>query len=234
MRFSHALGFLYVPSLGMLLSHLLPASGNSMLTASLPVGVIPPEIPDINSRPQMSNRWKNGIIAMMVTLQIATNATFDEFIARATKDFFSGSEAEARENVGPFEESETSFILAYVGEEPVATVTVRWNPHYPPFRAENIPFIQNIEVRYDLRGQGYGSHVLAAVEQLLGERSPKVGICVGLYDVYGPAQRLYAKRGYLPDGRGACHRFTPLRRGEVLTLDDDHLLWLVKELRPAE
>jgi len=51
-----------------------------------------------------------------------------------------------------------------------------------------------------------------------------------LFDDYGPAQRLYAKRGYIPDGRGACHRFTPLKRGQTITLDDDHLIWLVKDL----
>lgn len=77
----------------------------------------------------------------------------------------------------------------------------------------------------------YGARVLAAVEQLVGERSSKVGIYVALFDDYGPAQRLYATRGYIPDGRGVCHRFTPLRRGDVITLDDDHLLWLVKDLR---
>lgn len=167
---------------------------------------------------------------MELQLQVATNATFDEFVFRAARHFFNSSEEEVRANVGTFEENETSFILAYLGEAPLATVTVRWKPNYPPFHDEGIPFIQNIEVRYDLRGQGYGNHVLAAVEQWIEERSPKVGICVGLYDAYGPAQRLYAKRGYLPDGRGACHRFTPLQHGEIITLDHDHLIWLVKEL----
>jgi GNAT superfamily N-acetyltransferase len=170
---------------------------------------------------------------MPIELRIATNETFDEFIRLAVQDFFSGSEDEARDNLGPFDESETSFVLAYEGAEPVGTVTIRWNPHYPPFREAGIPFIQNIEIRYDLRGRGYGSRVLEAVERLIGERSPKAGICVALFDDYGPAQRLYAKRGYVPDGRGACHRFTPLQRGDVITVDGDHLLWLVKELRPT-
>jgi GNAT superfamily N-acetyltransferase len=168
--------------------------------------------------------------AMSIELRLATNETIDDFLRLAAQDFFSGSEAEARENLGPFDQSETSFILAYAGAEPVGTVTIRWQPNYPPFREAGIPFIQNIEIRYDLRGQGYGSRVLAAVEALIGQRSSKAGICVALFDAYGPAQRLYAKRGYLPDGRGACHRFTPLQRGAVITLDDDHLIWLVKDL----
>jgi GNAT superfamily N-acetyltransferase len=168
---------------------------------------------------------------MSIELRIATNATLDDFIAAAIQHFFSGNENEARDNLGPFDEDETSFILGYLGNEPIATVTVRWRPNYPLFREAGIPFIQNIEVRYDLRGQGYGGQMLDAVEQLIARRSSKAGICVALFDDYGPAQRLYVKRGYIPDGRGACHRFTPLRRGEAITLTDDHLIWLVKDLR---
>jgi GNAT superfamily N-acetyltransferase len=167
---------------------------------------------------------------MSIDLRLATNETIDTLLSLAAQDFFSGSEAEARDNLGPFAEAETSFILAYEGPEPVATVTIRWQPNYPPFRAAGIPFIQNIEIRYDLRGQGYGSRVMAAVEDLIRQRSSKAGTCVALFDAYGPAQRLYARRGYVPDGRGACHRFTPLQRGDTITLDDDHLLWLVKDL----
>ncbi|HEX5725908.1 MAG TPA: GNAT family N-acetyltransferase [Longimicrobiaceae bacterium] len=167
---------------------------------------------------------------MHVELRIATNATIDAFIDDAARHFFSGSTVEARANLGPFDDAETSFILACVDDDPVATVTVRWNPSYPPFREAGIPFIQNLEVRHDLRYRGYGAHVLDAVERLIRGRSAKAGTCVALYDVYGPAQRLYARQGYIPDGRGVCHRFTPLRRGDVITLEDDHLLWLVKEL----
>jgi len=167
---------------------------------------------------------------MRIELRIATNGNIAQAITTAAAHFFSGSEARAWANLGPFDERETSFVLAYEGSEPVGTVTIRWNPNYPLFRQAGIPFIQNIEIRHDLRGQGYGSRVMEAVEELIGRRSPQAGICVALFDAYGPAQRLYAKRGYVPDGRGACHRFTPLRRGEVITLGDDHLLWLVKAL----
>jgi GNAT superfamily N-acetyltransferase len=167
---------------------------------------------------------------MRMELKIATDQTIDDFLAAAARHFFSGSEDKARANLGPYDESETSFVLAYDGAEPVGVVTIRWRPNYPPFREAAIPFIQNIEIRHDLRGQGYGSRVMEAIERLIGGRSSKAGICVALFDAYGPAQRLYARRGYIPDGRGACHRFTPLRRGETITLGDDHLIWLVKDL----
>lgn len=170
-------------------------------------------------------------MASHIELRIATNKNIDAFIAAAIKDFFSGSEAEARNNLGPYDEDDTSFIIAYESDAPVAVVTIRWKPNYPPFKEAGIPFIQNIEVKWELRGQGYGNRVMEAVEQHIAKRAGKAGICVALFDDYGPAQRLYAKRGYIPDGRGACHRFTPLQRGNTITLDDDHLIWLVKDLR---
>ena len=46
----------------------------------------------------------------------------------------------------------------------------------------------------------------------------------------GPAQRLSAKLGYLPDGRGACHGREPVPHGTQVTLDDDIILWLTKDL----
>jgi hypothetical protein len=40
----------------------------------------------------------------------------------------------------------------------------------------------------------------------------------------------YAKRGYLPDGRGACQEQRPLKQGEKITVDHDLILWLTKDL----
>jgi len=38
----------------------------------------------------------------------------------------------------------------------------------------------------------------------------------------------------LPTDRDAFYHFTPLQRGDLITLDDDHLLWLVKDLPTGE
>jgi hypothetical protein len=40
---------------------------------------------------------------------------------------------------------------------------------------------------------------------LVAERSDVVGLGVGLYPDYGTAQRMYVRRGYLPDGRGVIY-----------------------------
>src|SRR5215211_7159467 len=67
-------------------------------------------------------------------------------------------------------------------------------------------------------------------EQEIAQRSPLAGLCVGIFDEYGPAQRLYAKRGFVPDGRGVCKRHTPLRHGEQVRIEHDLLLWLIKDV----
>jgi hypothetical protein len=60
-----------------------------------------------------------------------------------------------------------------------------------------------------------------AGEQLARDRGiATLGITVGLFD-YGPARRLYARRGYIPDGRGACQGQRALHRGTRVRMDDD-------------
>jgi hypothetical protein len=70
-----------------------------------------------------------------------------------------------------------------------------------------------------------------AAEQLARDRGiATLGITVGLFDEYGPAQRLYRRRGYVPDGRGACQGQRPLRKGMQVSIDDDLIIWLSKDL----
>jgi GNAT superfamily N-acetyltransferase len=121
-------------------------------------------------------------------------------------------------------------ILEYEAERLVGIVTIRWHSRYPPFRDQQIPLIQNIEIRYHDRGRGLGNALLERAEQEIAQRSPIAGLCVGMFDEYGAAQRLYAKRGFVPDGRGVCRGHTPLRYGEQITVGHDLLLWLVKDV----
>ena len=70
-----------------------------------------------------------------------------------------------------------------------------------------------------------------AAEQLARDRGiATLGITVGLFDGYGPAQRLDGRRGYIPGGRGACRGQRPLSNGTRVTMDDDLIIWLTKDL----
>src|SRR5579862_1370972 len=168
----------------------------------------------------------------------ATNLTFrvvqpDEIAAvkqEVKPVFFSGDETTIEDHFQDHENGASTTILGYEAERLVGIVTIRWSARYPPFRAKRIPLIQNIEIRYEDRGRGLGGLMLERTEQEIAQRSPLAGICVGISDSYGPAQRLYAKRGFVPDGRSVCHPHEPIKDGESVTIGPDLLLWLVKEV----
>lgn len=48
---------------------------------------------------------------------------------------------------------------------------------------------------------------------------------VSAFDKYGPVQRLYTRRGYVPDGRGACRGQVPLSDGARVIMDGDLIIW---------
>ncbi len=85
------------------------------------------------------------------------------------------------------------------------------------------------------RKMGIASLLLDRAEKEAANRSDTIGIGVGLYagedGGYGSAQRLYVKRGYIPDGNGVAYNYEPTIPGYSYPLDDELVLWLTKKLR---
>jgi Acetyltransferase (GNAT) family len=91
--------------------------------------------------------------------------------------------------------------------------------------------VHQLAVAGAFRRQGVATLLMDAAEQLACERgATTLGMTVGLFDEYGPAQRLYGQRGDVPDGRGACRAQRPLGKGMQVTMDDDLIMWLTKDL----
>jgi GNAT superfamily N-acetyltransferase len=125
---------------------------------------------------------------------------------------------------------ERSVLVATVDGEYAGYVTVWWaEPRYEPFRG--IPEVQDFNVLPKYRRRGIGSGLMDAAEALVAERSPVVAIAVGLYADYGSAQRMYVRRGYIPDGKGIMYDNQPVPPGEMLRNDDDATLQFTKTLR---
>lgn len=121
-------------------------------------------------------------------------------------------------------------IVAEVGDEPAGYVTVVWRSSYPPFADAGIPEIVDLNVLPAFRGRGIGNLLLDEAEATVRDRGERVGLGVGLYADYGAAQRIYARRGYVPDGRGVMYDNQPVAPGDTIRLDDAATLRLTKDL----
>jgi GNAT superfamily N-acetyltransferase len=99
---------------------------------------------------------------------------------------------------------------------------------YPYFAENGIPEINDFNVIPARRKMGLGNALMEAAEKLALEKHGIVGIGVGLYESYGSAQRMYAKRGYIPDGRGVMYNGQPVVPGARACVDDDLNLYFTK------
>jgi GNAT superfamily N-acetyltransferase len=122
-----------------------------------------------------------------------------------------------------------SVLVATVDNEYAGYVTVRWESPYEPFNG--IPEIQDFNVLPKFRRRGIGTGLMDAAEELVAGRSDLVAIGVGLYADYGTAQRMYVRRGYIPDGRGLLYNLKQVPPGELVRNDDDAILMFTKSLR---
>src|SRR5215211_543621 len=152
-------------------------------------------------------------------IKIVETEGITEAINEAVTVFFSGDRRAAEENFLGHKEGNSSTLFGYKNSELVGILTIRWKSRNPFLREANIPLFQNIEIRSDLRGRGHGGELMAKAEDFVSSRSDRVAICVSLSEAYGPAQRLYAKRGFIPDGRGFTKVTEPGIAGEMATVE---------------
>ncbi|MBL7481408.1 GNAT family N-acetyltransferase [Legionella bononiensis] len=124
--------------------------------------------------------------------------------------------------------------VAYVDNDLAGYVTLSWKSKYEFFSKSEIPEIMDLNVLPQFRNIGIGNLLLDQAEKAASERNEKVGIGVGLYagsdGGYGAAQKIYVKRGYVPDGKGVTYRYKYVEPGNSYPVDDDLVLWLTKVL----
>ncbi len=113
--------------------------------------------------------------------------------------------------------------------EPAGYVSV-----YPKYEhgafAGRLPMIVDFAVLEKFRRRGVGGKLMDIAEEIAGKFSDEVGLGVGLNSGYGSAQRMYCKRGYLPDGSGVWYRDRVCGEFEDCCNDDDLVLYFSKKL----
>ena len=93
------------------------------------------------------------------------------------------------------------------------------------------PEIVDLGVLEKYRRCGIGTKLMDVAEQIAASYSDTVYLGVGLHNGYGSAQRMYVKRGYLPDGTGVWYGDRVCPQYADCCNDDDLVLYLSKKLK---
>ncbi len=114
-----------------------------------------------------------------------------------------------------FKEQELSQRFVFIAEfngEVAGYVTLQPKALHGPFKGQ-FPEVADFNVFEKFQRHGLGNALLEAVEEKASEFSQFITLGVGLHPGYGAAQRLYVKRGYVPDGSGIWYH------NEILPMD---------------
>lgn len=113
-------------------------------------------------------------------------------------------------------------------------VNVYPNSVWGAFANMGLPEIVDFGVLVKFRGRGIGSRLMDVAEEIAAHYADVVYLGVGLHSGYGSAQRMYIKRGYIPDGKGVWYGSGVCPQYAECCNDDDLVLYLSKCLKPKE
>ena len=122
-------------------------------------------------------------------------------------------------------------LIAERGGNPVGFCLFNEQPRYSLYRKLRIPEIQDLNVIPSMRRHGIGTALIKWCEGMARSRHyDDIGISVGLFKDYGPAQILYVKLGYVPDGNGITYDREGVKPYSSYIVDDNLSLMMVKPL----
>lgn len=121
--------------------------------------------------------------------------------------------------------------LAFYGGKLAGHISINLDSSYPPFKKKKIPELCDLKVFKRYRTFGIGSLLLDMAEAKAAKKSRVIGLCVGLDKSYGPAQRIYGVRGFIPDGNGITRFNKAVMPSDETPYDDEFSLWLTKRVK---
>lgn len=128
------------------------------------------------------------------------------------------------------ENKEKKVIVAELNGYVSGYVTLLSNAQTGPFADKGIPEIVDFNVLIKYQKRGIGNKILDITEKLAKAESDYVSLAVGLHSGYGSAQRMYVKRGYIPDGTGVWYYGRQLEPYVNCINDDELTLYFLKPL----
>ncbi|MFT4146302.1 MAG: GNAT family N-acetyltransferase [Mobilitalea sp.] len=126
--------------------------------------------------------------------------------------------------------NEKQVIIAEVNGDIAGYVTLLPCAKTGPFANKSIPEIVDFNVLIKYQKKGIGNKIMDITEDLAKNISDYVSLSVGLHSGYGTAQRMYVKRGYIPDGTGIWYYDNQLEPNSKCENNDELTLYFLKSL----
>ncbi|MBQ6110649.1 MAG: GNAT family N-acetyltransferase [Alphaproteobacteria bacterium] len=123
----------------------------------------------------------------------------------------------------------TSLVAEYKGNV-AGYINVYPNAMWGAFGGKGLPEIVDLGVLQKYRQHGIGTILMQIAENIAGKYADTVYLGVGINKNYGAAQRLYAKRGFIPDGTGLWYKNKVLEPYADMKNDDDAAIYMLKKL----
>lgn len=128
------------------------------------------------------------------------------------------------------EKGECTALLALYNGAVAGYVFLYYKCRWGGLAGHNIPGIVDLFVFEKYRRKKIATMLLDTAENIARQYCNKIYLDVCLNSDYGPAQRFYIKRGYIPDGKGVYYKEKICEADVAYRNDDELTLCLVKEL----
>ena len=156
----------------------------------------------------------------------------DIFVAEENKQEGWESTPEKLQNrLTDVSEGKAITLCAEYNGQPAGYVSVYHDSTWGAFGGMGYPEIVDFAVLEKFRRRGIGSMLMDTAEEIAKRYSDTVYLGVGLHSGYGSAQRMYVKRGYMPDGSGVWFNDKVCEPHAECVNNDDLVLYFSKNLR---
>ncbi len=151
-------------------------------------------------------------------------------ICKADNDESESNVAYLRNQLDNQNKKECSALLALYNGEIAGYVFLYYECRWGGLSNCGLPCVIDLIVFEKYRKNGIATALMDIAEDIAKDHSNKVYLDVCLNSEYGAAQRLYIKRGYIPDGKGVYYEEKVCETNAICKNDDELTLCLVKEL----
>lgn len=155
-----------------------------------------------------------------------------EIIAAAERE--QGWDASAEKYLSRIQDQQSGKAIALVAEYteiPVGYINIYPDNTWGALGNKGYPEIVDFGVLEKYRNRGIGTILMDVAEKIASEYADTVYLGVGLHSGYGSAQRMYVKRGYIPDGSGVWYQDKVCEPYGDCKNDDDLVLYFLKKLK---